>query len=181
MATVAYVINRVLLSLINMKYPYELMFKENSSVKHFKVFGYPYYVHIPTSKQSKLDPKAKKCIFIGYDVQKKGWKCMDPNTHKFVISRDVIFDEVSSYYSPLDVILQDISISNNSPSSVVELPISSSAPMASESSASPSSSMEEVQSDRESTFEPHRDIFIPDEEDPKDKGSSQLAIEIETW
>jgi hypothetical protein len=25
-------------------------------------------------------------------------KCLDPETHKFIVSRDVVFDEVSSYY-----------------------------------------------------------------------------------
>jgi hypothetical protein len=35
----AYVINRVLLSPINIKSPYELIFKEKPSVKHLKVFG----------------------------------------------------------------------------------------------------------------------------------------------
>ncbi|KAK1353620.1 CCHC-type domain-containing protein [Heracleum sosnowskyi] len=29
---------------------------------------------------------------------RKGWRCMDPKTHKVTTSRDVVFDEVSSYY-----------------------------------------------------------------------------------
>lgn len=73
---------------------------EKPSVKHFKVFGSVCYVHVPDSKRSKLDSKAKKCIFIGYDDRKKGWKYMDPENHKFTISRNVVFDEISSYYSP---------------------------------------------------------------------------------
>ncbi|KAJ7951749.1 Retrovirus-related Pol polyprotein from transposon TNT 1-94 [Quillaja saponaria] len=44
-------------------------------------------------------PKAKKCIFVGYDQYRKGWRCMDPMTKKFTTSRDVIFDEISPYYS----------------------------------------------------------------------------------
>jgi hypothetical protein len=48
---------------------------------------------VPYAKRTKLDAKAKKCIFIGYDQRKNGWKCMDPETYKFFVSRDVIFDE----------------------------------------------------------------------------------------
>jgi len=74
------------------------MFGEKPSMKHLRVFGSICYVHIPDSQRSKLDAKARKCIFVGYDERKKGWKCMDPKTHLFVVSRDVIFDEVSLYY-----------------------------------------------------------------------------------
>ena len=83
MACGAYVINWVPLSSpINMKSPYELMFEEKPSVKHFKVFGFICYVHMLDAKRTKLDARAQKCVFIGYDKRKKGWKCMDPETHK---------------------------------------------------------------------------------------------------
>lgn len=94
----AYVINRMPLSPNNMRSPYELIFKSKPNVKHFKVFGSICYVHIPDSQRSKLDAKAKKCIFIGYDERKKGWRCMDPETHSFTVSRDVVFDEISLLY-----------------------------------------------------------------------------------
>ncbi|KAJ7965152.1 Retrovirus-related Pol polyprotein from transposon TNT 1-94 [Quillaja saponaria] len=56
-------------------------------------------VHPVKKEGTKLDPKAKKCIFVGYDQYRKGWRCMDPVTKKFTTSRDVIFDEISPYYS----------------------------------------------------------------------------------
>ncbi|KAJ8626117.1 hypothetical protein MRB53_019424 [Persea americana] len=34
------------------------------------------------------------------DQNRKGWKCMDPKTNKFVTYRDVVFDEVPSWYPP---------------------------------------------------------------------------------
>ena len=33
---------------------------------HLKVFGCIAYVHIPNELCPKLDPKAKRCIFVGY-------------------------------------------------------------------------------------------------------------------
>jgi len=91
-------INRMPLSPINMKSLYELIFKEKPSVKHLKVSGSICYVHVPESQRTKLDAKARKCIFVGYDERKKGWKCMDPKTHLSIVSRDVVFDEISLYY-----------------------------------------------------------------------------------
>jgi len=54
----AYMIKQVPLSTINMKSPYELMFEEKPSVKHFKVFRSICYVHVLDAKRTKLDAKA---------------------------------------------------------------------------------------------------------------------------
>ena len=49
--------------------------------------------------RSKFDKKAVKCIFVGYENQRKGWKCCDPTSGKYYTSRDVVFDEASSWWS----------------------------------------------------------------------------------
>jgi len=36
---------------------------------------------------------------MGYDSQRKGWKCCDPLIGKCYISRNVVFDEASSWWS----------------------------------------------------------------------------------
>ncbi|KAG6468161.1 hypothetical protein ZIOFF_072732 [Zingiber officinale] len=83
----------------NNKAPYELLFDAKPNVKYLRVFGSICYVHVSDSQRSKLDAKVIKCIFVGYDEQRKGWRCMDPTTNKCVVSRDVIFDEISSHDS----------------------------------------------------------------------------------
>ena len=93
-----HVINRLPSKVINMKTPYELLYKEKPSVSYFRIFGSTCYVHISDQLRAKMDPKAKKCVFVGYDPNRKGWRCMDPETLKVVTSRDVVFDETSSYY-----------------------------------------------------------------------------------
>ena len=47
------------------------------------------------NKRFQLDPRSKKCIFVGYDDVTKGYRLWDPTSHKIVISRDVIFYESS--------------------------------------------------------------------------------------
>lgn len=71
--------------------PFELVYDDKPDVSLFRVFGSLCYVHVLKDNRTKLDPKAQKCVFIGYDFQRKGWHCMDPEKKWFVISRDVVF------------------------------------------------------------------------------------------
>jgi hypothetical protein len=53
-------------------------------------------MHVPDEKKSTLDPKAKKCVFIGYSLEQKGYRCFNPSTRKLQVDRDVVFDEMVS-------------------------------------------------------------------------------------
>ena len=66
-------------------------------MRYFRNFGSICYVHVLEHNRTILDPKSKKCIFVGYDTHRKGWRCMDLETKKVIESRDVVFDEISSY------------------------------------------------------------------------------------
>jgi len=63
-----------------------------------KIFGCTVYVHIPSRLRSKLDPRAEKCVFIGYAPYKKGYKCYNPQTKKTFVSMDVSFVESQPYF-----------------------------------------------------------------------------------
>ena len=56
-------------------------------------FGSPVYIMYNTQETTELDPKSKKCIFLGYADGVKGYRLWDPTAHKVIISRDVIFTE----------------------------------------------------------------------------------------
>lgn len=58
-----------------------------------RIFGSDVMVHVPKEKRRKLDKKAIKLTFVGYDEQRKGYRCIDKETLKLTISRDVIFHE----------------------------------------------------------------------------------------
>ena len=74
--------------------PYEAWYGYKSKVKHLRVFGSFCYALVPTNKRTKLDSRSIKCIFIGYSDQKKGYHLLSDG--KFIVSRDVIFDEIES-------------------------------------------------------------------------------------
>ncbi|KAG6471607.1 hypothetical protein ZIOFF_069051 [Zingiber officinale] len=54
-----------------------------------------------------FDKKAIRCIFVGYDSQRKGWKCCDPTSGRRYTSRNVVFDEASSWWNPVKEVLSD--------------------------------------------------------------------------
>ena len=55
------------------------------------------YIQIPKEKRKKLDPSRKKGIFVGYSESSKAYRIYFPGFKKINISRDVTFDEDSSY------------------------------------------------------------------------------------
>ena len=62
-----------------------------------KVFGCVSFVHI--HNHGKLDPRAIKCVFVGYSSTQKGYKCYHPSSKKFYIYIDVTFNENESYFT----------------------------------------------------------------------------------
>lgn len=77
------------------------------------MFGSICYVHVPKNNRTKLDARAKKCVFISYDTYRKGWRCMDSMTKKSITSRDVVFDEISSWHTG-EEISKVVTFPNNS-------------------------------------------------------------------
>jgi len=50
------------------------------------------YYHV---NEDKLNPRVRKYMFVGFKKDVKGYKIWDPRDKKFILSRDVIFDEAS--------------------------------------------------------------------------------------
>jgi hypothetical protein len=59
-----------------------------------RVFGCTGYAHVDNGK---LESRAVKCIFLGYQSGVKGYKLWNPQTQNVVISRNVIFNESAMF------------------------------------------------------------------------------------
>ena len=59
--------------------PWEIWNKERPGVQGLRIFGCPAYVHIPKeTRKNKLDVRAWKGVFVGYDpLTEKIWKVLD--------------------------------------------------------------------------------------------------------
>lgn len=97
-----YLINRIPTRVLEDKSPFEVLNKIKPSIEHLRVFGCVCFVLIPGDLRSKLDVKSTRCIFLGYSITQKGYKCYDPITNRTYVSRDVKFLEDQGYYGGKD-------------------------------------------------------------------------------
>uniref|UniRef100_A0A2N9HA88 CCHC-type domain-containing protein n=1 Tax=Fagus sylvatica TaxID=28930 RepID=A0A2N9HA88_FAGSY len=95
--------------------------------------------------RSKLDPKSKKCIFLGFKKGVKGYKLWDPVAQKVVISRDVVFDEKSMTKAFKEEKSQAAESSNNIGRSTVQVELDE---LESQSNEEPHSNDQEQDSTR---------------------------------
>jgi transposase InsO family protein len=89
--TACYLSNRVPTRALYRITPFEVYTSQHPNLAHLRVFGSAAFIHVQDRK--KLDPKSRQLVFVGYDLQTKGYRCLDFLAKKIVISRDVIFNE----------------------------------------------------------------------------------------
>ena len=87
----SHLINRLPSAALNDKTPLEVWSgKPANDYDTLHVFGSTAYYHI---KESKLDPRAKKALFMGVTSGVKGYRLWCLSSKKIIYSRDVTFDE----------------------------------------------------------------------------------------
>jgi hypothetical protein len=87
--TATYLINRTPSRILGMKSPSELLFRENKFVVPPKLFGSTCFVRDHRPSVGKLDPRAVKCVFMGYSSSQQGYKCWNPSAKCMFVSMDV--------------------------------------------------------------------------------------------
>ncbi|POM76734.1 Integrase catalytic core protein [Phytophthora palmivora] len=76
--------------------PNSIVYKTKAQLKNLKVFGALGYAHISDEKRRKLDAKAFKGQFMGYEDGVKGYRVMNVTTENVQIMRAVKFMETST-------------------------------------------------------------------------------------
>ena len=57
-------------------------------------------MNLPPSQRNKHSLESTKCAFMGYSTSQKTFICYDPCSHKFRISRNIVFFE-NHYFFPM--------------------------------------------------------------------------------
>lgn len=100
--TATFLINRLPSKVLNLLSPVDLIkqiYPDYRTINlPLRIFGCTTFVHVHHPHRGKLDPRAIKCIFIGYSPTQKGYKCYHPNTKKTYVSLDVTFAETTPFY-----------------------------------------------------------------------------------
>jgi hypothetical protein len=86
-----YCFNRCLGATNKENSPFEIFFNQKPISLPFHEFGSVVYSHIPKELRQKLDDKAERLRFLGYDEESKGYRLFNEHTQKIIISRDVKF------------------------------------------------------------------------------------------
>lgn len=90
--TAAYLINRTPSSVLKGKSPFEIMYNKQPSLAHLRVYGCLCFA-TKLNVFDKFEPRADKCVLIGYSSFKKGYKLLSLETNFVLFSRDVQFYE----------------------------------------------------------------------------------------
>lgn len=73
--------------------PYDIFFGRPVKEENFHVFGSLVFSMIPKIKRKKLDSKATKMQFMGYDNVSKGFRLYDSDRRAVIVSRNVLFHD----------------------------------------------------------------------------------------
>ena len=123
-STACFLVNRSPSTAIEFKTPEEVWSGKPANYSNLRIFGCSAYMHV---SEGKLEPRARKCIFLGYASGVKGYRlwCPDPKSPKFVISRDVTFNESALLNPRKEPVFSSDTYKTGSTSKQVELEIPS--------------------------------------------------------
>ena len=85
--TAAYIINRLPLSVLQNKSPFEVLFNTTPAYENFHVFGCRIFPCLRDYAANKFYPRSVPCICLGYSTQHKGFRCLDTATSRIYVSR----------------------------------------------------------------------------------------------
>ena len=123
-STACFLVNRSPSTAIEFKTPEHVWFGKPANYSNLRIFGCPAYMHV---SEGKLEPRARKCIFLGYASGVKGYRlwCPDPKSPKYAISRDVAFNESDLLNPRKDYVVSSDIYETGSTSKQVELEVPS--------------------------------------------------------
>ncbi|KAL6315575.1 hypothetical protein AAG906_000880 [Vitis piasezkii] len=99
-STTCFLINRMPTVVLKGDIPYKGIHPQKSLFPiELRIFGCTCYVRDTRPFVTKLDPKALKCVFLGYLRLQKGYRCFSTDLDKYLVSMDVVFSEDTSFFS----------------------------------------------------------------------------------
>lgn len=91
--TVIYLLNWLPTITLRHDTPYYQLFKKHPNYVYLRVFGCRCYPYLQDYAKNKFSQKTLPCVFVGYNFQHKGFRCLHSSTNRIYISRYVVFDE----------------------------------------------------------------------------------------
>ena len=115
--TAVFIINRLPTPVLQQKSPFEMVNRCKPDFEFLRVFGCACWPYLRPYNKHKMNFRSKSCIFLGYSIGHRGYKCLDASTGKIYVSRHVVFDENHfPFDSPSLVTVSPVTVSQNSES-----------------------------------------------------------------
>lgn len=99
---VMYLINRLPIPILNNSTPYFELYNKTPNYGGLRVFGCRCFPSLCHHSHNKFERKTYPCIFLGYSIAHKGYRCLHPSTNRVYILRHVVFDETEFPFVALD-------------------------------------------------------------------------------
>uniref|UniRef100_A0A803KNI3 Integrase catalytic domain-containing protein n=1 Tax=Chenopodium quinoa TaxID=63459 RepID=A0A803KNI3_CHEQI len=90
---VVYIIKRLIIPLLSHKSPYEVLTNTKPVYDHMKIFGCLAMASNLCRNVDKFSLRGVPCMFLGYPLNKKGYRLLNLAKNKIFVSRDVKFYE----------------------------------------------------------------------------------------
>jgi len=87
---------------LNLQSPTKILYQKDRAYSHLRVFGCLCYPLIPSTTRNKLQPRSTPCVFLGYPLNHRGYKCYELSSRKVIISRHVLFEENTFPFSTMN-------------------------------------------------------------------------------
>jgi transposase InsO family protein len=84
--TACYLINRMPTPLLNNSSPFECLFNSQPNYSLLRVFGCVCWPNLRPYNSHKLQPCSLPCVFLGYSLRHKGYRCLHINSGRLYIS-----------------------------------------------------------------------------------------------
>jgi hypothetical protein len=91
--TSVFLINRLPTTVLQNQSPFSTLFKKEPDYTLLRSFGCLCYPLLRSYARHKLTFQSKPCIFLGYGANQRGYRCLEPQSQKVYLSRNVVFDE----------------------------------------------------------------------------------------
>ena len=88
-----FIINRLPTPILNHKSSYEMVHHQKPDYNFLRTFECACWPYLRPYNRHKLDFRSKNCIFIGYSIGHRGYKCLDVSTGRIFVCCHVVFNE----------------------------------------------------------------------------------------
>ena len=94
-AYIVHIMNRTPHSHVAPATPHQIYSGKRSDWRDIKVFGADVCEHIPNNEFAKVPgiPRGRRLIFVGFDENKRGWKCFHPESRSYRVVQNAYFYE----------------------------------------------------------------------------------------